>query len=138
MNTHYLLWATGEDQPGIVAAVTKILFNAGCNLEDSSMMRLGSEFAILLIVSSPKTLSAVTAEKIFRPLKSKWRLTVGFKKISDSQARFRPLKGNLHLVTVHGPDKPGLVYRVTELLARARFNITDLATHQTRRGKKTG
>jgi glycine cleavage system transcriptional repressor len=49
----YLLTAAGRDRPGLVAAVSKILFEEGCNLEDSAMTRLQGEFAILLILSGP-------------------------------------------------------------------------------------
>ncbi|HMU75390.1 MAG TPA: ACT domain-containing protein, partial [Elusimicrobiota bacterium] len=36
----YLLTAAGGDRPGLVAAVTRSLFDHGCNLEDSAMTRL--------------------------------------------------------------------------------------------------
>lgn len=134
MKNYFLLWAVGPDKPGIVSEVSKILYEKGGNLEDSSMMRLGSEFGILLIFTSPKILSS----KVFSKLEKKFSLSVGLKKISRSLASFKPLTENSVMVTVHGADKPGLVFAVTHELARHRFNITDLSTHRTQKGSQAG
>jgi glycine cleavage system transcriptional repressor len=44
--------AIGQDRPGIVAAVTKVLHERGGNLEDSAMTILGGQFAIVLLVAT--------------------------------------------------------------------------------------
>jgi len=137
MKNHYLLWATGEDQPGIVAGVTEQLFHLGCNIEDSSMMRLGSEFGILLIFSSHKKHSLSDIQKEFFPLEKRLNLTLGIKAITSAQAKFRPTKKASLSISLHGTDQPGLVHKVTFVLAQQKFNITDLATHRTN-GKKAG
>ena len=51
------LSAIGKDQPGIVAALTWVLFERGCNLEDSSMTRLRGDFAVLLLISMPENMT---------------------------------------------------------------------------------
>lgn len=134
MTLHYLLWCSGEDHRGIVASLTGILLKEGCNLEDSSMMKLGSEFAVFLILTTKKQLH----RGMFAPLEHKLNLTIGIKKITSAQARFHPPRRNLSIVSVHGPDRPGIVHRVTECLARKGFNITDLSTHRTKTGKRPG
>ncbi len=131
---HYLIWATGKDRPGFVCAITKFLFDHDCNLEDSSMMRLGSEFAMFVIVSSEKSLS----ENIFSKQRALKDVNVGLKKISSAQARFQPSKKQKFIVRVHGPDQPGIVYFVTEALANQGFNITDVSTHRTTAGTQAG
>lgn len=131
MVKHYLLWASGHDRPGIVAMVTETLFKLGGNLEDSSMMRLGSEFAIFLIFSSEQDHPQSRLDKAFTALRQRHRLSIGVKPISRSQARFHPSARRSFLVSVHGHDRPGIVYRVTQALARRKFNITDLSTHRT-------
>ena len=47
----------GKDRPGIVASVAKVLFETGCNIEDSSMMMLASEVSMILMVALPPGLS---------------------------------------------------------------------------------
>lgn len=129
-----MLWCSGEDRKGIVAALTRLLFEKGSNVEDSSMMRLGSEFAVFMILSTEKQLH----RGIFAPLEHKLNLSIGLKKISSAQAKFQSSRRNLFMVSVHGPDRPGIVYRVTDALSRRGFNITDLSTHRTKSGKKPG
>lgn len=138
MTNHYLLWATGQDRPGIVAGVTKELFRVGCNIEDSSMMRLGSEFGVLLIFSTPAHLPPEKVRTIFAPLSRRLGLNLDVKKISSAQAKFRPAAQHPYSIAVHGSDRPGIVYQVTQLLAQARFNITDLSTHRTSHRKNPG
>ena len=43
---HFALTIVGRDRPGIVSQVTKILFDQGCNLADSSCSILGGQFAM--------------------------------------------------------------------------------------------
>jgi glycine cleavage system transcriptional repressor len=138
MTNHYLLWATGQDRPGIVAGVTKELFLIGCNIEDSSMMRLGSEFGVLLIFSTEKNLAPETVRSSFDLLSHRMGLSLDVKKISPAQARFKPTSQNPYSVAVHGSDRPGIVYEVTKLLAHEKFNITDLSTHRTSNRKNPG
>lgn len=138
MTNHYLLWASGQDRPGIVAGVTKELYRVGGNIEDSSMMRLGSEFGILLIFSYKKNLAPEKIRSLFASLSRSMGLNLDVKKISSSQAKFRPAAKKLYSVAVHGSDRPGLVYHVTQLLAREKFNITDLSTHRTESKKNPG
>ena len=46
----------GHDRPGIIAAVSDVLFRNGCNIEDVSQSILQTEFAGVFIASSPDTL----------------------------------------------------------------------------------
>ena len=43
----------GRDRPGTVAAVTRVLADARCNLEDTSMTILRGHFAMMLVVAGP-------------------------------------------------------------------------------------
>src|SRR4051812_44407631 len=112
MTNHYLLWANGEDRPGIVAAVAKVLFRIGGNLEDSTMMRLGSEFAMYLIFTTEQALSADQRRAMSATLGRHWDLSIGVKPLTSRQAKFTPARKRAIMISVHGPDQPGLVYRV--------------------------
>lgn len=131
---YYLLSATGKDHPGFVSELTKVLFEQRCNLEDSSMMRLGSEFGIFLIFTSKKILT----EMSFQSLRKEPDLSLTFKKISARLARFTPSKKESYIIRIHGQDQPGIVYHVTKSLAAHGFNITDLSTHRTVKGRLPG
>lgn len=135
---HYLLWATGADRTGIVAAVAQVLYEQKCNIEDSSMLRLGSEFVVLLIFSSPQKHSPSKITSFFKTVEKKYSLALGVKTLTKQQAAFRPAAKNLYMISLHGADRPGLVYRLTKLLARHKFNVTDLVTHRTTQGPRQG
>ena len=50
------LSAIGIDRTGIVSSISKILFELGCNIEDSTMTLLSGQFAVILLLDCPKNL----------------------------------------------------------------------------------
>ena len=54
MPNYALLTTSGPDRPGIVAAVTGVLLDCDCNIEDSQMSRLGPDFACMLMIRMPE------------------------------------------------------------------------------------
>lgn len=131
MKNYYLIFSTGRDRAGIVAAVSEVLFKNGCNLEDSSMMKLGGEFGIFLIFTSRIERAEKSLVRILEPVKKRYRLTLSLKKISKTDAEFNSPQKGLFLVKVMGEDKAGIVFRVCQFLFRHHFNILDLETHRT-------
>jgi glycine cleavage system transcriptional repressor len=125
---YQILSAVGPDRPGLVAQLTDVLFRRGCNLEESAMMRLGSEFGIQLIFTSRRPV----LPGLFDPLRKKLGLTIHIKTINKKLATAHRSAKSLARITLHGYDRPGLVHKLTQLLAKHRFNITDLATHRTK------
>ncbi len=125
----YALSAIGRDAPGIVAVVTKELYVHGCNIEDSSMTRLEDEFAIILIMSMDGA-NLEPLEAGLRKVESAAALTINLKEIEDESAEARPESN--YLITLHGADAAGIVYKTSELLSSMKINITDLQTKRTR------
>ena len=121
----FALTAIGPDRPGIIAAVTKALFEHDCNIEDSSMTSIEDEFSIILIMSVPSGGDAARLEAGLRDIERSMGLSIHFKELGDRGKEGPP--GN-YLITLHGADKAGIVYKTTELLARMEVNITDLET----------
>jgi len=125
----------GKDRPGIVASVTKVLFRLGCNLEDSAMTRLGGEFAVMLLFTAPGQLSHTQLDQAFRPLAKHLHLSCHVKDLTKEE-RVSHARGKPYLLSVYGADRAGIVYRVSDLLARSGINITDLSTHRTTGGRR--
>jgi glycine cleavage system transcriptional repressor len=125
------LSAIGKDQPGIVAALSKILFEKGCNLEDSSMTRLKGDFAILLLVSLPVSLSPLELQAAMEPVARQWSLTFSIRTLEETEKIGHFSSGLPYTLVVYGLDHPGIVYRVTQAAAARGMNITDLRTHVT-------
>ena len=125
MNRRYIMTAFGKDRPGIVADVTEILFENGCNLEDTSMSMLSDEFTINLLFSS-------NVNEIESILKVECDKLEAARQIS---AFIRPLapapsttQDKLPLCTIHveGLDQAGIVYKISRYLADNGLNIVDL------------
>lgn len=116
-----MLTLVGEDQPGIVARVTDVLYRGGFNLGETSMIRLGGNFTIMMMVGGSDT-----AEPLM-PLLEPVARQLGL------QIHLDPIHGVLHQhrmpnyqVRVNGADRAGIVARVTGALAECGFNILEL------------
>jgi len=116
-----MLTLVGEDRPGIVAQVTDALYRAGWNLGEASMMRLGGNFTIMLMVSGAA--SRGDLEDAVRPVAQSLGLQVHADAIEGGLHRH--LVPNIQ-VRVSGADRAGIVAKVTGALARTGFNILDL------------
>ncbi len=121
MSHWYMLTLVGQDRPGIVARLTHALFEGGCNLGEASMMRLGGNFTIMLMVQYDGTVKSLTEQ--VEPVAESLGLHLHVDRI----------EGYLHKhiepdvrITVHGADRAGIVSQVTGALAEAGLNILDL------------
>ncbi|MBI2487440.1 MAG: ACT domain-containing protein [Deltaproteobacteria bacterium] len=129
MRKFFVITAIGKDRPGIVAGVSKVLFDLGVNIEDSSMTILRSEFAMILIISTEEGVDASDFESHFRELSDKLSLFISVKGIEEREVcSKKPYSGMPYIISVIGTDKPGIVYRVAQLLSSKKINITDLNT----------
>jgi glycine cleavage system transcriptional repressor len=120
-NSHWcMLTVVGGDRAGIVARITEALYHGGCNLGEASMVRLGENFSVMLMVEGA---DAAALERLVRPVTDALELRL----------HIDPIQGRLHhhqepnvQVTVYGADRPGIVAQVTGALAGSGFNILDL------------
>jgi glycine cleavage system transcriptional repressor len=126
------LWlsALGADRPGIVAAVSGVLGDLGCNLEDSTMTNLQGHFAVMLVVSAPDDVSATALEDALGPVAGRFELVVAVRPLEEVPVPVESSFGtDPWTIAVHGADRPGIVRDVTGALAQAGGNVVDLSTH---------
>src|SRR3989338_8840199 len=116
MTRRWIVTALGKDRPGIVAGVSNVLYQLGCNLEDSTMTRLEGEFAIMLIFSGPRRVSTERLQRAFQSLERRLKLVVHVKPLSRQETRAPRTEGRRHLISVYGADRPGIVFRVSDFL----------------------
>ena len=129
MQRHVSISAMGKDRPGIVAEFSKILYQMGCNLEETSMLLLRGEFAMILIVDLPQNTPMESFTKAIEEISRRMDLTTSLRELSASESEHRKIKPDrLYVLSVYGADKPGIVYRITDQLAKLDINITDLST----------
>jgi glycine cleavage system transcriptional repressor len=130
MKRWYAMSAIGKDRPGIVADLAELIFEHGCNLEDSSMTILGGEFAVLLLFTG-------SGEDLERRLSSackrlEWerRLTVFFRPLEGPPVPYGDAqRRRVHELFATGVDKAGIVARVCRVLAERDVTIREMKTY---------
>ena len=123
---HFAVSCIGADRPGIVAAVTGALAGLGCNLEDTSMAILRGHFAMMLVVAAPAGVDQAGLEAALGPPSGQLDLVTVVRPMDDDVPASPA--GEPWTVSVYGADRPGIVHRVTALLAGAGVNVVDLDT----------
>lgn len=123
MKKWFMVTIVGKDQPGLVAKVSLALFQAGGNLGEASMTRLGTNFTIMLMAQIDGT--ANDLEKTLAPVAESL----------DLHCHVDLIEGDLHShvqpdvrISVYGADCPGIVAEVTGALAEEGLNILNLET----------
>ena len=129
MANYALLAAGGKDRPGIVAGISRVLYEADCNIEDSAMSRLGGTFACMLMLRLPEGLTGQGLEGRLDEVKSECGLWVHMTDLNPAEAVEPEPDFPKHTVEVRGADRKGMVHQITALLASQSVNITNLLTH---------
>ena len=122
----------GRDRPGIIAFLTRLFYEHGGNMLDSSMTILRGEFAMILLVEVPEDQIESMAQILMKQkgLYIDWR-SVSPEEIESNRHPSIPT----HILTLIGQDAPGLVWETTQLLANEGINITDLDTQMIASGQ---
>jgi glycine cleavage system transcriptional repressor len=116
----------GTDRPGIVAAVSRILSESSCNIEDVSQTILQTEFAGIFIASISKHIQPEDLLTRLRSGLESLGLHVLLKQLEPTEEPSAPPASEPFVVTTIGPDRLGLVVGITEVMARFGVNITNL------------
>ena len=116
----------GTDRPGIVAAISRVLLEKACNIEDVSMTTLQNEFAAIFIASIPEHLQPEDLlHQLRRDLKS-FGLEVLLKRLKPIDDATIPGSSEPFVVTTMSADRLGLVAGIAEVMAQFGVNITNL------------
>ncbi len=126
---------TGSDQSGIIASITRIFYGVKGNLEDASMTILNGEFAMIFIVSLAATKISALLKKL-EVLEKKLKLNIAIRKIKRKNRSRTPKLTLPYLISAFGRDKVGIVFQISEVLAKSKLNITDLQSKQIPTGKE--
>ena len=113
----------GQDRPGIIAAVSDLLYDCGCNIENVSQTILQSAFGALFIVSTTAKLDAKRLQKILTDGVSKLNLDVFVR--NHEFAAHAMVPAQPFVITTFGPDQQGLVRGITSILARHAINVSN-------------
>ena len=116
--------AIGTDRTGVVQDITKDILECGGNIEESRMTTLGSEFAMLMLVSGNwHTLSRL--EQKLEKLTGDGNLTVTIRKTSEAVSKEDRMPYAVDVVSL---DQQGIVYNLANFFASHDIEIADVAT----------
>ena len=121
MKKWFMLTLVGKDRSGIVAQVTRALYEGECNLGEASMVRLGGNFTVMLMVQFAGNEQAL--DDLIGPVSRSF----------DLRHHVDAIEGELlhHVepdvrITVYGADRSGIVAEITGTLTEKGFNILNL------------
>lgn len=121
METSYIVTFIGNDRPGLVEQLSKVIEAAGGNWHESRLSQLGGKFAGLLLVTLPEDRAA--------------ELEAELKELSATglSVRVTPTEANVALaatrrikLSVLGPDRPGIVLEIARALASRQVNVVEM------------
>jgi glycine cleavage system transcriptional repressor len=129
MKQWFALSAIGRDRPGIVADLSELIYECDCNLEDSSMTILGSEFAVLLLLTGEGAGIADRLSSACKRLEWERRLTVFFRPLEAEPIPYRAShRAARYVLQASGVDKAGIVAKLARSLADHQVNIAQMQT----------
>jgi glycine cleavage system transcriptional repressor len=124
MSQHIVISAIGDDRTGVVQDLTKVVLSCGGNIEESRMTTLGSEFAMLLLVSGNwHTLSRL--EQGLDKLCESGNLSVSVKETDMKPPEEDRMP---YAVDVVALDQQGIVFNLANFFASRDIEIADVAT----------
>lgn len=126
MANKFIVSASGKDRPGIVADVTEILYDYGCNLEDTHMGKLSGDFSLMILFSAPDDAAIETKlSEAYARLESEKQINAVIR--PTSAAAWKPATPYAtYTLNVEGLDQTGIVYRISRYLAYHDINIANL------------
>ena len=116
-----IISSIGPDRPGIVSELSSIITSHGGNVEESRMNRLGSYFAIIMLVS----VTPDWQESLEVALQAINDLTI-ITKSTTTQAANEDIQFQIDL---SGADNEGIVKVLSKYLAGKSINILEMETH---------
>ncbi len=128
---YYAITVIGKDKPGIVALVAEVLYEKGFSVDDSSSTLLKDQFSMILIISRKEKMGILELKKSFARVRKNLNMSVSVRSI-DTEELLDEAADNIFMISVYGSDKPGIVYQISDALAKNNVNIVDLRTRLTK------
>jgi glycine cleavage system transcriptional repressor len=121
-----VLSAIGTDRMDVVQDITKVILACGGNIEESRMTSLGSEFAMLMLVSGNwHTLGKL--ERELDKLRDNGNLTFAIRKTDERTTKEDRMPYAVDVVSL---DHEGIVFGLANFFASRDIEIADVATRR--------
>jgi len=125
MNNYLVISAIGPDKIGLVNQFSKILLDCGCNILNTRMTTLGSEFSIsMLIASNWSTIAKL--EALIPNIEQQLNLKITIKRSTPLQNESKTMTYVVHVVTI---DRPGIINELAQFFSHQSINIEDVSAY---------
>ena len=124
METSYIVTFIGDDRPGLVEELSRVIESKRGNWLESRLSQLGGKFAGLVLVTLPEDAGAAL-EADLKALSASGlsvRVTAASSAVATSTGRSITL-------TVIGPDRLGIVREISRALAQRQVNVVEMDSH---------
>jgi glycine cleavage system transcriptional repressor len=121
--TEYILSIAARDRSGIVAELSGALFELGGNILAATQTVLHDYFAMMILCALD---DAVGIEDIRNKLSQRVSADLNLYVTERLPALTPPAHTETFIITLIGPDKPGILHTLTRYLASKQINIDDL------------
>ena len=122
----FILTAVGPDRPGMAHAVAQILFENGCNIEDTTMTRLCGQFAQILVVEIGAQTDVSRLQNQLGALEKSHGLVTELTDVEETASE--NFAAPRWMLTAYGREKTGLLAKLTGDLSAKNVNVTDVQT----------
>src|SRR5438552_2169271 len=129
---HAILTAIGVDRAGLVDEVSRYIFDRGGNIEDSRMVNLRGQFAIMLLVSGDEAVVGKLRHEQLRLAESSGlQVDVRPTPPAPRGGAAKPSGAMAFRFLATAVDRAGIVQRISHLLRELNVNIESLETRLT-------
>ena len=122
----FIISVLGNDRPGIIAAVTRVLFENDFNIEDVSQTILQSQFSGIFIVTGPGHTVPASLCANLQQGTCDMNMHYHVKEMGPAPFTWTECDCECFVITTRGPDRKGLVAEITSVLAHHNVNVTQL------------
>jgi glycine cleavage system transcriptional repressor len=129
MEKKFILTAFSKDRPGVVADISEVIYENGCNLEDATMTNMLNEFAIILLFAGKGDGLLDRLLNECRRLEREKAITAFIRPV-DPPGTAQPETEPKKTINVEGIDQSGIVFNVSRYLASNGINIEKLTSRK--------
>ncbi|RLA03438.1 MAG: glycine cleavage system protein R [Gammaproteobacteria bacterium] len=124
MKKYLVVSALGTDRPGIANHLATLAAENNCNIVDSMMVALGSEFAVTMMISGSWNAIAKFEDAV-PGLEKKLELSTIIKRTEIPENRTNLLPYSVQVVSM---DEPGIIKEISTFFSSQQINIENLQT----------
>lgn len=122
MQRSIVMTVIGQDRPGLVESVARLVAEHGGNWLESKMSRLGGQFAGIVHAEVPADKEKLLTEALTRLSAS------GLSVVVHAESYSVKTTGPLSQLEIVGQDRPGIVREISHALAAFGVNVEELET----------